>query len=69
MSPCTRCLLTLCLVLTLGLPVRAVADESIPEAVLSFARTLTGTGDPNAVRATPGARALRGACSRESSCT
>ena len=53
MSPCTRRLLTLCLVLTLGSPVRAVAEDSIPEAVLSFARTLTGTVAPNAVRATP----------------
>ena len=53
MSPCTRRLLTLCLVITLGSPVAAAADEPIPEAVLSFTRTLTGTADPNAVRATP----------------
>ena len=53
MSPYTRRLLTLCLVITLGSPVVAAADEPIPEAVLSFTRTLTGTADPNAVRATP----------------
>jgi thiol:disulfide interchange protein DsbC len=40
-------------VLALGSMVPAVADEPIPEAVLSFARTLTGTVEPNAVRATP----------------
>ena len=53
MPPCTRRLLTLCLVITLGSPVAAAADEPIPAAVLSLARTLTGTADPSAVRATP----------------
>ena len=47
MLPCVRRLRMPPIVLALGSMVPAVADESIPEAVLSFARTLTGTGDPN----------------------
>ena len=52
MVNCIRCLMTLALVVALGSPVLA-APDSIPDTVVSFARSLGGTVDPGAVRATP----------------
>ena len=53
MANVIRRLTTLALVVALGSPVLAATDDSIPDTVLSFARTLLGTVDPGAVRATP----------------
>ena len=53
MVNCIRCLMTLALVVALGSPVLAAAPDSIPDTVVSFARSLSGSIDPGVVRATP----------------
>ena len=50
MAHCTRRLLTLSLLFAFGSPVLAVEENSIPEPVLSLARTLTGSVDASTVR-------------------